>query len=285
MPEIAKFIAGQRLRHGADAGDDSRPATCRCARSSSPRRRRSTTRAPTAARSTAISTARPARSPSSSGATTTSTARSVAPPPTPVPTDEAAPIGGENVYAITQADPGAAGHQLGTGDGYPRRRAALLLHLWTAPIALQPLHRRDRHLLHPPAQRSAAGRLRGRAAVTRPDLRRGRRPGQPARRRRSARDGQRLQRRHRSGRGDRRPGPLLAERLGKPIAPLFPGEFRPGEMRALISDVSASRGPGFAPAHRVWTTGIDRYLDWIRTQGSIGEYFAAAERCCAAAAW
>ncbi|MGH2551642.1 MAG: NAD-dependent epimerase/dehydratase family protein, partial [Thermomicrobiales bacterium] len=31
---------------------------------------------------------------------------------------------------------------------------------------------------------------------------------------------------------------LLADRLGKPIEPSIPGEFRPGEMRALISDIS-----------------------------------------------
>ena len=31
---------------------------------------------------------------------------------------------------------------------------------------------------------------------------------------------------------------LLADRLGKSIEPSIPGEFRPGEMRALISDIS-----------------------------------------------
>ena len=70
---------------------------------------------------------------------------------------------------------------------------------------------------------------------------------------------------------------LLAQRLGKPIAPLIPGEFRPGEMRALISDDSRLGALGFTPRTTL-SEGIDRYLDWVRAQGSIGEYFAQAER-------
>ena len=70
---------------------------------------------------------------------------------------------------------------------------------------------------------------------------------------------------------------LLADRLGKPIAPLLPGQFRPGEMRALISDISRLADLGFAPRVDL-ATGIDRYLDWIRTQGDVKDYFAAAER-------
>jgi dTDP-L-rhamnose 4-epimerase len=70
---------------------------------------------------------------------------------------------------------------------------------------------------------------------------------------------------------------LLARRLGKEIAPLIPGEFRPGEMRALISDTSALGQLGFEPRTDL-ETGIDRYLDWVRQQGEISDYFAAAER-------
>jgi len=70
---------------------------------------------------------------------------------------------------------------------------------------------------------------------------------------------------------------LLAERLGKPIAPSLPGEYRPGEMRALISDISRLAELGFAPQTDL-STGIDRYLAWIREQGAIADYFAAAER-------
>ena len=70
---------------------------------------------------------------------------------------------------------------------------------------------------------------------------------------------------------------LLAERLGKPIEPVIPGEFRPGEMRALISDISSISSIGYSPSVSL-ENGIDRYLGWIETQGSIADYFAAAER-------
>ncbi len=70
---------------------------------------------------------------------------------------------------------------------------------------------------------------------------------------------------------------LLADRLGAPIEPEFPGEFRPGEMRALISDNRRIADLGWEPRTRL-EEGIDRYLDWVREQGEIAEYFAAAER-------
>ena len=70
---------------------------------------------------------------------------------------------------------------------------------------------------------------------------------------------------------------LLASRLGKDIEPSIPGEYRPGEMRALISDTSRIRQLGFEPQVML-DEGIDRYLAWIETQGSISEYFSEAER-------
>lgn len=70
---------------------------------------------------------------------------------------------------------------------------------------------------------------------------------------------------------------LLAEKLGTPIAPEFPGEFRPGEMRALISDNRRLAALGWTP-HTELEEGIGRYLAWVREQGEIADYFAAAER-------
>lgn len=70
---------------------------------------------------------------------------------------------------------------------------------------------------------------------------------------------------------------LLAAKLGKAIEPEIPGEFRPGEMRALISDASRIGRLGFAPRVAL-DEGIDRYLDWVRAQGPIAEYFGRAER-------
>ena len=60
---------------------------------------------------------------------------------------------------------------------------------------------------------------------------------------------------------------ILAEKLGKPIAPQIPGEFRPGEMRALISDGSRIGKLGFEPQVRL-EEGVERYLDWVREQGT-----------------
>ena len=70
---------------------------------------------------------------------------------------------------------------------------------------------------------------------------------------------------------------LLAAKLDKPVAPEFPGEFRPGEMRALISDGSRIGELGFQPRVRL-EEGIGRYLDWVREQGAVAEYFGAAQR-------
>jgi len=70
---------------------------------------------------------------------------------------------------------------------------------------------------------------------------------------------------------------LLARKLNVDIEPHFPGEYRPGEMRALISDIRKIGELGFAPQTRL-SDGIDRYLEWIGTQGDIGEYFSQAEK-------
>jgi dTDP-L-rhamnose 4-epimerase len=54
------------------------------------------------------------------------------------------------------------------------------------------------------------------------------------------------------------------------------GEFRPGEIRHLISDTTVIRKAGYAPVVSL-EQGIERYLEWIRQQGSVKDYFAAAE--------
>src|SRR5258708_17687167 len=69
---------------------------------------------------------------------------------------------------------------------------------------------------------------------------------------------------------------LISEALRIPLAPIMNREFRPGEMRHLISDTTVIRNAGYAPAVSL-EEGIERYLEWIRQQGSIKDYFAAAE--------
>jgi dTDP-L-rhamnose 4-epimerase len=73
----------------------------------------------------------------------------------------------------------------------------------------------------------------------------------------------------------RRVAELIGEALDIAIAPLVHGEFRPGEMRHLTSDITRIQAAGFQPAVDL-ETGIQRYLDWIRSQGSVREYFAEA---------
>jgi dTDP-L-rhamnose 4-epimerase len=69
---------------------------------------------------------------------------------------------------------------------------------------------------------------------------------------------------------------LVADALGVHLEPVLNGEFRPGEIRHLISKTDLVRSIGYVPRVSL-EQGIARYLDWIRSQGSIKEYFAAAE--------
>ena len=69
---------------------------------------------------------------------------------------------------------------------------------------------------------------------------------------------------------------IIANQLGVPLAPLARGEFRPGEIRSLISDISRIRAIGYQPQTTL-EQGITRYIDWIKTQGSVEDYFGKAE--------
>ena len=94
-----------------------------------------------------------------------------------------------NRLRLDESRSGKARPALGKADGYPDRRAALLLHLRPAAIDFQSLHRRDRDFLHPPAQRSSAGALRRWRTDTRFFLRRRHRAGESARGRTDKLDG------------------------------------------------------------------------------------------------
>ncbi len=69
---------------------------------------------------------------------------------------------------------------------------------------------------------------------------------------------------------------IIAGQLGVNVEPLARGEFRPGEIRSLISDISRARTIGYEPQTTL-EQGIGRYIEWIRTQGSVEDYFAKAE--------
>src|SRR5918998_4155686 len=63
----------------------------------------------------------------------------------------------------------------------------------------------------------------------------------------------------------RRVAHLVADALNVPIDAVAQGEFRPGEMRHLISDTTRIRAAGYEPQVSL-ATGIGRYIDWIKGQ-------------------
>jgi dTDP-L-rhamnose 4-epimerase len=69
----------------------------------------------------------------------------------------------------------------------------------------------------------------------------------------------------------------VSEALRIDIAPEIRGEFRPGEMRHLTSDISRIRAAGYQPQVDL-ATGIERYLDWIRAQTDVRDYFSEATK-------
>jgi dTDP-L-rhamnose 4-epimerase len=73
----------------------------------------------------------------------------------------------------------------------------------------------------------------------------------------------------------RRVAVMLSQALDIAIEPSVEGEFRPGEMRHLTSDITRIQTAGYRPEVDL-ETGIHRYLGWIRAQGSVREYFAEA---------
>jgi dTDP-L-rhamnose 4-epimerase len=67
----------------------------------------------------------------------------------------------------------------------------------------------------------------------------------------------------------------ISDALGIRIAPEVNGEFRPGEMRHLTSGTERARGAGYKPQVEL-AEGIGRYLDWIRSQADVKDYFSEA---------
>jgi dTDP-L-rhamnose 4-epimerase len=67
----------------------------------------------------------------------------------------------------------------------------------------------------------------------------------------------------------------ISDALDIHIAPEVNGEFRPGEMRHLTSDTARIRAAGYSPEVDL-ATGIRRYLDWIRQQSNVRDYFSEA---------
>ena len=67
----------------------------------------------------------------------------------------------------------------------------------------------------------------------------------------------------------------ISDALGIHIAPQLDGEFRPGEMRHLTSGTERIQAAGYKPQVDL-AEGIGRYLDWIRAQSDVKDYFSEA---------
>jgi dTDP-L-rhamnose 4-epimerase len=67
----------------------------------------------------------------------------------------------------------------------------------------------------------------------------------------------------------------ISDALNIHIEPEVTGEFRPGEMRHLTSGTDRARAAGYVPQVDL-ADGIGRYLDWIRKQWDVRDYFSAA---------
>src|SRR5437588_10647218 len=67
----------------------------------------------------------------------------------------------------------------------------------------------------------------------------------------------------------------VSDALGIKIAAEINGEFRPGEMRHLISGTDTIRAAGYVPQVDL-PEGLGRYLAWIRSQSDVRDYFGEA---------
>jgi dTDP-L-rhamnose 4-epimerase len=73
----------------------------------------------------------------------------------------------------------------------------------------------------------------------------------------------------------RRIAEQISDALDIHIEPEVNSEFRPGEMRYLTSGTERIRAAGYMPQVDL-ATGIRRYLDWIRQQADVRDYFSEA---------
>jgi dTDP-L-rhamnose 4-epimerase len=69
----------------------------------------------------------------------------------------------------------------------------------------------------------------------------------------------------------------IRQKLGKNLEPLISGEYRVGDNRHSVSDISKLKSLGWEP--RLGLEEIfEDYISWIKKQGDIGEYFKDAEK-------
>jgi dTDP-L-rhamnose 4-epimerase len=72
-------------------------------------------------------------------------------------------------------------------------------------------------------------------------------------------------------------GKLVAEALDVTLTPKVPGEFRFGDTRHIISDITKLKSLGWSPQVPLSEI-IRRYIDWAVTQPGVGDYYTSAEQ-------
>jgi dTDP-L-rhamnose 4-epimerase len=70
---------------------------------------------------------------------------------------------------------------------------------------------------------------------------------------------------------------LMLKAFGSGLDPIIPGEFRLGDTRHTVSDISRLRALGWEPGIPV-EHNIVEYAEWIREQAGKREYLEEAER-------
>jgi dTDP-L-rhamnose 4-epimerase len=70
---------------------------------------------------------------------------------------------------------------------------------------------------------------------------------------------------------------IMLEAFGSDLEPLIPGEFRLGDTRHTVSDISKLRALGWEPTIPV-EQNVAEYIAWIKEQRGTREYLEEAER-------
>lgn len=69
----------------------------------------------------------------------------------------------------------------------------------------------------------------------------------------------------------------LLKGYGSALALSLSGEFRPGDVRHAVADISKIRGHGYQPRF-TFAEGVQKYLAWVENQTDVEEYFSQAHR-------
>ncbi len=70
---------------------------------------------------------------------------------------------------------------------------------------------------------------------------------------------------------------LLSKKLGKDIEPVIPGEYRLGDNRHSVSDISKLERLGWKPKRSLDDI-FEDYLSWVNSLGDLSGYFVEADR-------